>query len=87
VTFLFSDIEGSTDLSRQHGAAHDDLRAEHRWIVRQAREAAEPAQLLVSSSTHALLEGEVLGELGPRDLGEREVPGMTPTRVYELVTE
>lgn len=46
---------------------------------------AEPGQVLVSHSTHALLEGEVLGELELRDLGEREVPGMTPTRVYELI--
>lgn len=47
--------------------------------------AAEPGQVLVSHSTQALLEGEVLGELGLRDLGEQELPGMTPTRVYELV--
>ena len=46
---------------------------------------AEPGQVLVSHSTQALLEGEVLGELELRDLGERELPGMTPTRVYELV--
>jgi len=47
--------------------------------------AAEPGQILVSHSTQALLEGEILGELGLRDLGERELPGMTPTRVYELL--
>jgi class 3 adenylate cyclase len=46
---------------------------------------AEPGQILVSHSTQALLEGEILGELGLRDLGERELPGMTPTRVYELL--
>lgn len=46
---------------------------------------AEPGQILVSHSTHALLEGELLGELGLRDLGERELRGMTPMRVYELV--
>ena len=46
---------------------------------------AEPGQVLVSHSTHALLEGEVLGELELRDLGERELPGMTPTGVYELI--
>lgn len=33
VTFLFSDIEGSTELSRQHGAAWGDLRAEHRRVL------------------------------------------------------
>ena len=47
--------------------------------------AAEPGQVLVSHSTHALLEGEILGELGLRDLGERELPGITPMHVYELV--
>jgi class 3 adenylate cyclase len=46
---------------------------------------AEPGQVLVSHSTQALLEGEILGELELRDLGERELPGMTPTRVYELL--
>jgi len=48
-------------------------------------EAAEPGQVLVSHATQALLEGEMLGELSLRDLGEREVRGMTPTRVYELL--
>jgi class 3 adenylate cyclase len=46
---------------------------------------AEPGQVLVSHSTQALLEGEILGEIGLRDLGERDLPGMTPTRVYELL--
>ena len=36
VTFLFSDIEGSTELSRQHGVAYGDLRAEHRRVLREA---------------------------------------------------
>lgn len=58
---------------------------------------AAPGQILVSHSTHALLEGEVLGGLGLRDLGERELPELPrsgkqdsdPTaqsRVYELVS-
>ncbi len=46
--------------------------------------AAEPGQILVSHSTHALLEGEILGDVELRDLGDRELPGMTPTRAYEL---
>lgn len=46
---------------------------------------AEPGQVLVSHSTHALLEGELLGELELRDLGEQELRGLTPMRVYELV--
>jgi class 3 adenylate cyclase len=48
-------------------------------------ETAEPGQVLVSHATQALLEGEMLGEIILRDLGEREIRGMTPTRVYELV--
>lgn len=36
VTFLFSDVEGSTELSRQHGAAWGDLRAEHRGVLGEA---------------------------------------------------
>ncbi len=36
MTFLFSDIEGSTELSRQHGLAYGDLRAEHRRLLREA---------------------------------------------------
>jgi class 3 adenylate cyclase len=46
---------------------------------------ANSGQVLVSHSTHALLEGELLGELGLRDLGQRELPGITPIHVYELV--
>jgi len=36
VSLLFSDIEGSTELSRWHGAAYGDLRAEHRRVLREA---------------------------------------------------
>ena len=39
VTFLFSDIEGSTELSRRHGAAYGDMRAEHRRVLREAFDA------------------------------------------------
>jgi class 3 adenylate cyclase len=36
VTFFFSDIERSTDLSRQHGVGFGDLRAEQRRVLRDA---------------------------------------------------
>jgi class 3 adenylate cyclase len=48
-------------------------------------QSAEPGQVLVSHTTQALLEGEVLGEFELRDLGEREMRGSTPIRVYELI--
>jgi class 3 adenylate cyclase len=48
---------------------------------------AEPGQILVSHATHSLLEGQILGQLSLRDLGERALPGEKPARVYELVDE
>jgi predicted ATPase/class 3 adenylate cyclase len=36
VTFLFTDVEGSTRLLREHGAAYADLLAEHRAALRRA---------------------------------------------------
>ena len=53
--------------------------------VAQLCNSAEPGQILVSHSTQALLEGEILGDLELHDLGEREVRGAPPTRVYELI--
>ena len=54
------------------------------WRVVRLCDSAEPGQVLVSHATHALLEGESLKELELHDLGERELLGMTPSRVYEL---
>jgi len=39
VTFLFTDIEGSTDLARQLGAAFGPARSEHRRVLREAFDA------------------------------------------------
>jgi class 3 adenylate cyclase len=36
VTFLFTDIEGSTDLARELGAAYGRVRTEHRRLLREA---------------------------------------------------
>jgi class 3 adenylate cyclase len=36
VTFLFTDVEGSTRLLREHGAGYADLLAEHRRALREA---------------------------------------------------
>ena len=46
---------------------------------------AERGQILVSHSTQALVEGEILAGLSLRDLGERELPGIPPAHVYELI--
>ena len=47
-------------------------------------DSAEPGQILVSHSTQALMEGELLGDLALRDLGEQQLPGAAPSHVYEL---
>src|SRR4029453_10016119 len=39
VTFLFTDVEGSTRLLAEHGEAYADLLAEHRRLLREAFEA------------------------------------------------
>ena len=36
VTFVFTDIEGSTDLARRHGADYGRVRSEHRRVLREA---------------------------------------------------
>ena len=75
VTFLCSDIEGSTELSRRHGAAYGDLRAEHRRVLREVfqqelqvgRETprAVPAEAVVKeSSATRTQEGEDVLEVG-----------------------
>ena len=47
---------------------------------------AEIDQILLSHSTHALLQGDVLPEIEVRDLGERQLPRIeTPSRVFELI--
>jgi class 3 adenylate cyclase len=47
---------------------------------------AEPWQVLISHSTEALLEGELLGSWHLRDLGERKLDRYeSPHRVFELV--
>jgi class 3 adenylate cyclase len=77
------------------GAIHSGRLAGHRagqlgtpaLRVMQLCATAEPGQVLVSHSTQALLEGEVLDKLELRDLGERELPGQAPNRVYELAAD
>jgi class 3 adenylate cyclase len=36
VTFLFSDVEGSTRLLREHGERYAELLSEHRTVLREA---------------------------------------------------
>jgi predicted ATPase/class 3 adenylate cyclase len=50
VTFLFTDVEGSTRLVQEHGAAYADLLAEHRRVLRDA------------STRHAGIEVDTQGD-------------------------
>jgi hypothetical protein len=52
VTFLFTDVEGSTRLVREHGSAYAKLLAEHRRWMRGvfARHATRDTQAMPSSS-------------------------------------
>jgi class 3 adenylate cyclase len=57
------------------------------WHLAQLMDEAEPWQILVSHSTEALLEGEILKPLQLRDLGERHLQKLdTAHRVFELVS-
>src|SRR5215213_1448728 len=38
VTFLFTDVEGSTRLLQEHGSAYADLLEDHRRVIREAFE-------------------------------------------------
>ena len=44
VTFLFTDIEGSTQLLKRLGARYGEILAEHQRIIREA--AASPLSLI-----------------------------------------
>src|SRR5918992_512458 len=82
VTFLFTDVEGSTRLLHSLGAeGYAAALAEHRRLIR----AACGGQVLVSHSTAALIEpsNSLLQALS--DLGEHRLKDLSaPERVYQL---
>jgi class 3 adenylate cyclase len=56
------------------------------WHCLQLCSSAESGQILVSHSAEAMLQGELLGDLRLRDLGERQLPTLeTPRHVFEVV--
>jgi predicted ATPase/class 3 adenylate cyclase len=67
------------------GVAHPDGGDYHSPVVNRAARvanAAHPGQILVTSATAALVDRFEL-----RDLGEREMRGLSPTRVLQVIVE
>ena len=54
VTFLFTDIEGSTRLLQEHGPGYADLLEEHERIVRYALAANRGVEVEATCCEHAL---------------------------------
>src|SRR3990170_970926 len=86
VTFLFTDVEGSTRLLRELGAAgYAQALAEHRRILRGAFAACgHGGQVLVSKETRELTEVEV----DLTDLGEHRLKDFAePVWIFQLGKE
>ena len=76
-------VKAAVHTGRLSGLQGGQLGSSAMRVIRLC-DSAEPGQTLVSQSTQALMEGELLGELALRDLGEHRLPGVTPSHVYEL---
>jgi len=55
VTFLFTDVEGSTRLLHELGDAYADVLAEHRRLLRQAFSAEGGVEVRVTRSSKRLV--------------------------------
>jgi class 3 adenylate cyclase len=64
VTFLFTDIEGSTRLLQEHGPAYADLLAEHQRVIREA----------VARHDGAEVESRLLAKQALESLGRTQGP-------------
>jgi len=67
VTFLFTDIEGSTRLLHEHGAQYADLLAEHRRAVRAAIERHHGVEVDTQGDAFFVAFGRVDGALAAAD--------------------
>ena len=91
VTFLFSDVDGSTKLVKRLSVGLHSGEAGVGWVgpaVNRCMElcdAAEGGQIVLSGTTASLLEDEDLGGLSVRDLGDLRTRRIgTAVRIYEL---
>lgn len=64
VTFLFTDIAGSTKLLHEHGAGYADLLAEHRRILRDAFAAHDGVEVDTEGDAFFVAFRARLGRIG-----------------------
>jgi DNA-binding NarL/FixJ family response regulator len=87
VTFLFTDIEGSTRLLTRLGAAYGAVLADHRRRAARICSAAHGGQILLSQASYAVLVDGLPADVRLLDLGEHRLTDFDhPARLYQVVT-
>ena len=82
VTFLFTDIEGSTDLARRLGADFGSLRAEHRRVLREAFSAHDGHEIDTAGDGFFVVFERAGDAVGAALAAQRAVAGLEePLRV------
>ena len=82
VTFLFTDIEGSTDLARRLGADFASLRAEHRRVLREAFSAHDGHEIDTAGDGFFVVFERAGDAVGAAIAAQRAVAGLQePLRV------
>src|SRR5207244_1284104 len=92
VTFVFTDVEGSTALLKQLGERYGDVLSQHRRIVRQTFIGAGGSEIDTQGDAFFFAfpraREAVTAAVGVFPLGERHLKGIDePERVYELEIE
>src|SRR5918997_881364 len=95
VTFLFTDIEGSTGLLQTLGDRYPAVLDEHAAIIRRAvaedggvEVSTHGDEVLVSDATRGLVQHTLPGGVSLRDLGEHRLRGLEdPERLHQLVSD
>ena len=73
VTFLFTDIEGSTALLKQLGERYSAVLADHRRILRQAAEAHEGREIDTQGDSFFFAFARANAALGAAVVAQREL--------------
>jgi predicted ATPase/class 3 adenylate cyclase len=81
VTFLFTDVEGSTRLLREHGSAYADLLAEHRRLLRDAFTRHEGVEVDTQGDAFFVAFSRAGDAVAAAAAGRRALEGSGPIRV------